>query len=173
MSPSTAGVDARRYTWCWSQAVWSFGAVLPMLAEDVDGAEADEQPGLLEYVCRLVGEYCAVAVHLVTAHPRPLPPTAVRAVTAVASVPDARLREVLTDLLYGTPAETDQLAPLAREAVRRTQDILGPVPVLIGEHDRVRALAQARDWVRLIELVGEGGGDYLPDVEGRRPASGA
>jgi hypothetical protein len=166
-----ASLDARRYAWCRSQAVWSFGALLPMLAEDVEGADKTRQPGLLLYVSRLVTEYCAIAVYLVEAYPRPLPPTGVRAVVALRSVQDPALRSVLADLLCDSGTDPHVLADRCLRAIARTIEIIGPVPELIDQEQRHRALGQARDWLSLISLVGEGEGDYLPRLPGRTPGA--
>lgn len=166
-----AAVDARRYTWCWTQAVWQLGAVLPMLAEDVTGAEEAGQAGLLRYVGRLVGEYCAGAVYLVTAYPRPLPPTAVRAPVALSRITDPELRELCAELISGPEPDfaIAELAGTCRRAIARTLEIIGPVPELISADHRHQALGQARDWLRLIDLVGEGDADYLPRPARPRP----
>lgn len=162
--PLPEGVDARRYVWCHSQAVWTLGALLPMLREDVDGAEADHQPRLLRYVARLIVEYCATAVYLVEQHPRPLPPTSVRAVVALQAMRDSPLRASLLRILHGPGDDIAALAGLCRQVIDRTIEIIGPVPDLIDPAKRVQALGHARDWITLIERIGDGGGEYLPEL---------
>jgi hypothetical protein len=159
-----SGVDARRYAWCRTQAVWSFGVVLPMLAEDVDGAQSAGQLGLLHYVARLIAEYCATALYLVQAFPRPLPPTSVRAIVAIRAVPDDSLRALFEDLIYDQGSQPHILAERCRQAISRTITIIGPVPQLIDRGERHRAVGHARDWLSFITQIGEGEGDYLPDV---------
>lgn len=158
------GVDARRYAWCCAQAVWSFGVVLPMLAEDVDGAQRSGQVHLLRYAARLIAEYCATAVYLVQAFPRPLPPTSVRAVVAIRAVRDDALRALLEDLIHDQGGEAPVLAERCRQAISRTIAIIGPVPQLIDRDARHRAMGHARDWLSFITHIGEGEGDYLPDM---------
>jgi len=158
------GVDVRRYAWCYSQAVWSFGVVLPMLAEDIDGAQRAGQGHLLTYVARLVAEYCATAIYLVRAFPRPLPPTSVRAVVAIRAIKDDSLRALIQDLIFDQGSEPDATADMCRQAISRTISIIGPVPELIDRDERHRAIGHARYWLSFIAQIGEGEGDYLPGV---------
>jgi hypothetical protein len=160
------GVDLRRLSWCRSAAVWTYGAHLTTLEEDVQGAVDSDQEQLLAYVAREVASCCATIHYLLTLHPRPLPVEDVLPIVALQALPDETERaDTLWRLWRGESASSmSALAELCRRAIRDAYNELGTVPHIIDERGRIKAMGAARDWFRLLRLTGEGGGKFLPRV---------
>lgn len=148
--------DARRYAWARCQSLWIIGMSVQTFLEDAHGAEEAGQDGLLSYAARMVGETCAVALALALNHARPIPARAMRASWALERLEGHDLRQPCWELIRG-PGD----APAA-EVVGRCERLLAEVRTIAGEMPNVLtpagfypAVAMARDWLKLLEAVGE------------------
>ncbi len=149
--------DARRYAWARCQSLWIIGMSVQTFLEDAHGAEQAGQDGLLRYAARMVGETCAVALALAHDHARPLPARAMRASWALERLEGQELWQPCWELIRGPD---DDLG--AEEVVRRCERLLAEVRTVAGEMPNVLtpegfypAIAMARDWLKLLEAVGE------------------
>jgi hypothetical protein len=154
-------VDARRFVWCRGYALWIMGLPVRSYLEDVHGAAAAGQTGLLRYAAGMLGEACAVSLHLTLNHDCPLPGPATRASWALEGLRGHKLRGACWQLIRGVDrvsaaevvARCEGLVTSATQVVGETPDVLSP----LGYYP---AIAIARDWLKLMDEFGVGG--FLP-----------
>lgn len=153
--------DARRYVWCKGQAVWRTSMPLTALLEDLRGALADGQEGLVRHTARNIGTNCAVVLNLAVRHRRPLPPARMRAAWGLAGVADHPLgADCLTLVRSPRGTAAAELAATAERLVAAVREIVGDVPDPMSPDGYFPALATARDWLKLADSVGVEG--FLP-----------
>jgi hypothetical protein len=157
----TISVDARRYAWCRGHALWILGMPTATFVEDLHGALEAEQEGLLHYVARAIGEACAAVLSLVVAYDRPIPPPSMRASWALECLAGHELADDCWALIRGTYDESPaQVALRCDRLVERTRELVGDIPDVLTAEGYFPALALARDWLKLLDAVGEEG--FLP-----------
>ncbi len=158
----TIDVDARRYAWCRSQATWRMGPMAQCLVEDLQGAVAEGQVGLARHVTRQLADLCAVTVALAEYHAKPVPPPNLRAAWALDVIQGHELAPECSALIRGVDDDEplDQLLDRGTRLHQAVRDIVGDVPDSISPEGYFPALALARDWLRLLDAVGEEG--FLP-----------
>jgi hypothetical protein len=153
--------DARRYAWCHGQGLWILGMPVASFAEDMRGALEAEQYGLVRFATREIGEACAVVLATVLLNGRPIPPAAMRGSWALARLSDHELQTPCWELTrsddHASPAE---LVAKATWLVGRVRACVGHLPDVLTPQGYFPALALARDWLGLVEAVGEEG--FLP-----------
>ncbi len=154
-------VDARRYVWCRGQAIWRTSMPLTALLEDLRGALADGQEGLVRHTARNIGTNCAVVLNLVVRHRKPLPPARMRAAWALEGIAGHPLGDDCLTLVR-SPRELDaaELTGIAERLVEGVRELVGDVPDPMSPDGYFPALATARDWLRLADSVGVEG--FLP-----------
>jgi hypothetical protein len=157
----TIDVDARRYAWCRGQATWWMGLPVAALVEDMRGALSEGQDGLVRRNARVVGQSCAVVLNLVLFHERPMPVQRMRASWALDRLAGHPLGEECRLLVTGRREWS------AGELLARTECLVEDVRALVGDlpdplvpEGYFPSLATAREWLQLIEAVGEEG--FLP-----------
>lgn len=152
--------DARRYVWCRANALWTV-SMARSLVEDAQGAQQAGQDGLLRYVARTLGEACAVAVHLVLSHERPMPLPALRASWALEQLQGHELWRPCWDLIRGDgEVPGPELVSRCEDLMTRTEAVVGEVPNVLTPEGYYPAIATARTWLELMDAVGEQG--FLP-----------
>lgn len=157
----TVDVDARRYAWCRGQAVWRMAIPITALLEDMRGGLAEEQDGLVRHAARAVGQHCAVVLALVLFHERPIPAARMRASWALGRLSGHELGDRCRLLIAGDPGVPPvELVRRSEELVDRVRELVGHVPDPMTPGGYFPAMALAREWLRLIESVGEEG--FLP-----------
>lgn len=153
--------DARRYAWCRGYALWIVGMAAQGFFEDVRGALHADQEGLLRHVARELGGSCAVAIALFDGEARPLPAPAARAPWAFEQLAAHELRSPCWDLYCGVEEETaEEIAERCEDLLARTRAIVGEVPDVLTPRGYFPAIARAREWLKLIDAVGEE--NFLP-----------
>jgi hypothetical protein len=153
-------IDARRYAWSHGNALWIMGLPLSAYLEDVDGAAAAGQDGLARRMGRAVGEACAVVLALGDCDARPIPHPTVRAAWALERVVDPELRERCWELVRGAGSSAEEIAARCEQLVSRVREQMLPVPDPLTPEGYFPALALAREWMELLDAVGEP--DFLP-----------
>lgn len=157
----TIDVDARRYAWCRGHALWILGMPTATFVEDLHGAQEDGQEGLLRYAARAIGEGCAVVLGLVLRYDRPIPPPAVRASWALERLAGHELADDCWALIRGRDDEpASAVVQRCDRLVARVGELVGDIPDVLTSEGYFPALALARDWLKLLEAVGEEG--FLP-----------
>jgi len=154
--------DSRRFAWCRGNALWIMGLPVATLHEDVGGAAAEEQRGLLRHVARALGEACAVMIALAERNERPVPPPSLRAAWALERIEGHDLWEDCWALVAADD-EDESCAEVAQRCDRllgRVREIVGEVPDPLTPGGYFPALALAREWLKLLDAVGEPG--FLP-----------
>jgi hypothetical protein len=161
------GTGARRYSWCRGQALWVVGMPVHTFLEDVRGAAEAEQDGLLRYTSRMIGEASAVALALALTSERPVPSPAMRGSWALSCLEGHELREDCWDLIRGIDVDPPELAARCEHLVARLHGVLGEIPNILTPEGYFPAIALARDWLKLMETVGEE--NPLPEEWTRSP----
>jgi hypothetical protein len=157
----TIEADARRYAWCRGQALWIMGMPVAAFVEDMHGALPEGQLGLIRYAARETGEACAVVLALVHSYDRPIPATPARAAWALDSIRDHELGPECWDLVRGVGLDSpEELVRRCDVLVERVRGLVGELPDLLTPEGYFPALAVARDWLKLLDAVGEE--DFLP-----------
>jgi len=158
----SVGDDARRYAWCRGQAVWIMGPPIAQWAEDVEGAAEAGQDGLVRHGATAIGQECAVMIALVTCKERPLPVASLRAAWALERIRDHELWADCWELVRGAPndASNEEVLARCRRLVDAVRPLVGDVPDPLTPEGYFPALALARDWLKLLDTVGEEG--FLP-----------
>jgi hypothetical protein len=157
----TIEADARRYAWSRGQAVWRVGLPIAALLEDMRGALDEGQHGLVRRNARVIGQNCAVVVNLVVRQDRPLPAPRMRASWALDRLADHPLGRRCRALLLGhRDVPAGRLVELAEQLVAEVRALVGDVPDPLAPDGYFPSLAAAREWLTLVETVGEDG--FLP-----------
>jgi hypothetical protein len=157
----TIEADARRYAWCRGHALWIMGMPAATFVEDIQGALAAEQYGLLHYAARAIGDCCAVVLNLALNFDRPIPPPSMRDSVAIDRLEDETLRTECWELIRGTEQEPPEaVAARCQQLVERVRNVVGDIPPILSPEGYFPALALARDWLQLMAAVGEQG--FLP-----------
>ncbi len=156
-------VDARRYAWCHGRALWLLGLQSSQLLEDLEGAAAAGQPGLVQYSARWIGGECAVMLALVTHHGKPIPSPSMRAAWALDLIEGHELWPECWWALRGIDDETpaDEVVARCTRLVDRVREVVGDVPNPLTPEGYHPALALARDWLKLSEALREE--SFLPE----------
>jgi hypothetical protein len=148
--------DARRYAWCKSRALVTIGLTVPTFLEDVHGAQQAGQEALLRFAARMIGDACAVSLNVALNHGRPIPDAAMRGPWALERLQGHELRQPCWELIRGI----DDLP--AQEIVERCERLVADVRAVVGEmpnplvpEGHYPALALARDWIKLMEMIDE------------------
>lgn len=155
-------VGAQRYIWCRSQAGWLMGPPAAQWIEDLDGAITAGQDGLARHVARQLAEDCAVMLALTLRFSRPLPAPNMRAAWALKRLGDDPLAAECWALIRaGEELVVDQtLLERCRRLQRDVSAVVGEVPDPLTPEGYFPALGLAREWMDLVEMVGEEG--FLP-----------
>lgn len=153
----TIGIDARRYAWSRGNALWIMGPPIAQWMEDLDGAVSSGQRGLALYVARQVGESCAVMLALAERHEKPLPAPSLRAAWALDRIEGHELRDECWSLIRGAGDEesVEQVMSRCSSLVAQVRELVGEVPDPLTPAGYFPALALARDWLTLLQAVGE------------------
>ncbi len=152
----TIDVDARRYAWCRSHALWIIGMPTHGFLEDVHGAHRAGQDGLLRYTARMIGETCAVALNLAINYARPIPPPSMRGSWAFERLQGHELWDSCWELIRGVEdASTEEIVERCESLTTQVRMILGEIPNIITPDGYYPAIAMARDWLKLLDAVGE------------------
>jgi hypothetical protein len=137
------------------------GLPVGTFVEDMHGALAENQQGIVRFATREIGEACAVTLTLTLFYERPIPPAAMRASWALGRLGDHELAPVCRELLRSDhTTEPAMLVEKAAGLVNRVHELVGDVPDILTPDGYFPALAAARDWLKLLEAVGEE--DILP-----------
>jgi hypothetical protein len=149
-------VDSRRYAWARGHAAWIVGMPTQTYFEDLCGAQEAGQAGLLGYAARMVGDTCAVALNLALNFDRPIPTRAMRISWALDRLEGHPLRQPCWELIRGLDeASADQVVECCRSLVEAVQEVVGEAPNILTPEGYYPAIAMARDWLKLLEAVGE------------------
>lgn len=152
----TIEVDARRYGWCRSQALWFIGMPALTFLEDAQGAQKAGQEGLLRYAARMIGDACAVALNLDLNYDRPVPSPAMRGSWALERLEGHELWEPCWELIRGVDAASaEEIVERCESLVARVSEIVGEVPNILTPEGHYPAIALARDWIKMMEAAGE------------------
>ena len=152
----TVEVDARRYTWCRGHALWIMGFPVRTFVEDLHGALEAGQDGLVRYAARAVGDACAVVLCLMLHDARPVPSPGMRGSWALDQLDGHELRQACWELIRGVDDEpSSAIVERCDWLVREVRALTGEVPDILSPEGYFPALALARDWLELIESVGE------------------
>jgi hypothetical protein len=153
--------DARRYAWCRGHALWIMGMPTQTFVEDVHGAARAGQDGLVRYAARMIGDACAVVLCLALFYDRPIPPPSVRSAWALERLDGHELHDPCWDLIRGVDEEsTETIVRRCDDLVARVREVVGDVPDILTPEGYFPAIALARDWLKLMDAVGEQG--FLP-----------
>ena len=148
--------DARRYAWCRSHALWILGMPTRTYIEDAQGAFIAGQDGLLRYAARMVGDACAVALNLAINYERPIPSPAMRTSWALESLRGHELWQPCWELIRGVEdVPATEVVEQCERLVDRVSEIVGEMPNILSPEGHYPAIAMARDWIKLMEAVGE------------------
>jgi hypothetical protein len=157
----TIEMDARRYAWCRGHALWIMGGPVRSLIEDLEGALRARQDGLVRYCARAVGEACAVALNLILHYGRPIPSPTMRGSWALECLAEHGLRQECWELIRGVDDEPSEvIVERCSQLVSQVREMVGELPNILTPEGYFPALSLARDWLQLMEFVGEEG--FLP-----------
>jgi len=152
----TIEVDARRYAWCRSRALWLIGLPMRLHLEDVHGAQQAGQDGLLRFAARRVGDSCALALNLVLNYDRTIPDYAMRSSWAIERLQGHELCQPCWDLIRGVEvASSEEIVDRCDFLVARVCAIIGEAPNILTPEGHYPAIAMVRDWSKLLDAVGE------------------
>jgi hypothetical protein len=167
-----SGSGARRYAWCRSQAVWLNMALVARL-EDLEGAIAARQPGLIRYSATAIGEDCAVILALVARNEKPLPSRKMRASWALERIRGHELWPACWQLVRSFDADEPdaEIQAACQRLVAATRAIVGDVPDALTHDGYFPAIAMTRDWYKLLGALGEEG--FFPEEWSRRASPSA
>lgn len=150
------GADARRYAWCRSNALWIMGVNARSFLEDARGAQRAGQAPLLRFAARMIGEGCAVALSVALNQDRPIPGPVMRCAWALERLRGHRLWQPCWDLIRGlddTPAE--EIVEHCENLVAEVCAVVGEMPNPLVPEGHYPAIALARDWIKLMDMIGE------------------
>jgi len=151
--------DARRYAWCRSRALWVVGMPALTFLQDVHGAEQAGQVGLQRYAARMIGDACAVALNLALNSARPMPSPAMRSSWALERLRGHELWQPCWELIRGVDddASTEEIVQRCERLIDQVRAIVGEMPNILTPEGHYPAIAMARDWLKLLDAVGEDG----------------
>lgn len=152
----TIEVDARRYAWCRSHALWIVGLSAPTFLEDARGAQEAGQESLLRFIARMIGDACAVALNLELNRDRPIPSHAMRSSWALERLQGHGLWQSCWELIRGmgdVPGE--EIVEHCETLVAEVAAVVGKMPNPLTPEGYYPAMALARDWIKLMDVVGE------------------
>lgn len=124
--------------------------------EDARGAQLAGQDALLRFAARMIGETCAVALNVALNQERPLPGPAMRASWALERLEGHELRQLCWELIRGSddvPAE--EILERCEALVGGSAAVIGEMPDPLTPQGHIPAIALARDWIKLMELLDE------------------
>lgn len=148
--------DARRYAWCKSRALWIMGVSAPTLLEDVHGAQQAGQAALLRFAARMIGDGCAVALNVALNCDRPIPDPAMRCSWALEGLQGHELRQPCWELIRGVDdAPGEEIVERCEKLIAKVCAVVGEMPNPLVPEGHYPAIALARDWIKLMNLVGE------------------
>ncbi len=154
-------VDARRFAWCHGHGLWVMGLPVATFVEDMHGAIAEGQHGIVRFATREIGEACAVTLALMLRFERPIPPPPMRASWALERIGDSELADRCEELLRSdTGTSSAELVEKCERLLEQMQTLVGRLPDVLTPEGYFPALAAARGWLQLLETVGEE--DFLP-----------
>lgn len=152
----TIDADARRYAWCRSQALWILGMYAFASLEDVHGAQQAGQDGLLRHAARMIGDACAVALNVAVNYERPIPSPAMRGSWALERLQGHDLWQPCWDLIRGVDsASAEEVVERCESLITEVCGIVGEMPNILTPEGHYPAIAMARDWLKLLDAVGE------------------
>lgn len=152
----TIDVDARRYAWCRSHALWIIGMPARTFLEDVHGAQRAGQDGLLRFAARMIGDACAVALNLALNYDRPIPSPAMRSSWALKRLQGHELWQSCWELIRGVDdASNEEIVERCDSLMIQVCAIVGEMPNILTPEGHYPAIAMARDWIKLLDAVGE------------------
>jgi len=152
----TIEADARRYAWCRSHALWIIGMSAPTFLEDAHGAQEAGQGPLLHFIARMIGDACAVALNVALNLDRPIPNHPMRSSWALERLQGHELWQPCWELIRGiddVPAE--EIVERCERLVAKVGAVVGDMPNPLAPEGYYPAIALARDWVKLMDVVGE------------------
>lgn len=164
--------DAGRYAWCRSQAMWLNMALVARL-EDLAGATAAGQRGLIRYSATAVGEDCAVILALVTRNEKPLPSRKMRASWALGRIRDHELGPACWRLVrsFHSSEPDAEIHAACQRLVTAIRAIIGDVPDALTPDGYFPAISMTRELCKLLGAVGEEG--FFPEEWTRRASPSA
>jgi hypothetical protein len=148
--------DARRYSWCRSRALWIIGALVPAFLEDVHGAQQAGQEALLRFSARRIGDGCAVALNVALNLDRPIPSPAMRNSWALERLRGHDLWQPCWELIQGiddVPAK--EIVERCETLAAKSRAVIGEMPNPLVPEGHYPAIALARDWIKLMDVIGE------------------
>jgi hypothetical protein len=152
----TIEIDARRYAWSRCHSLWIIGMSVQTFLEDVHGAQAAGQDGLLRYAARMVGDTCAAALTLALNYERPIPSRAMRTSWALERLQGHELCQPCWELIRGLDdAPAEEIVERCDDLVAAVRAIAGEMPNILTPEGYYPGIAIARDWLKLLEAVGE------------------
>lgn len=152
----TIDVDARRYAWCRSHALWIIGMPARTLLEDVHGAQRAGQDGLLRFAARMIGDACAVALNLALNYDRPIPSPAMRSSWALEQLQGHELWQPCWELIRGVDdASNEEIVERCDSLMTQVCAVVGEMPNILTPEGHYPAIAMARDWIKLLDAVDE------------------
>lgn len=141
--------------------MWRMGLPTVALLEDMRGALAEDQLGLVRHNARAIGQNCAVVLNLMRRHDRPIPVPRMRASWALDRLGEEEFANDCWELIRGDLAlSAEDLLTRSERLVHRVRDLVGELPDPLTPEGYYPALALARDWLKFTEMLGEGG--FLP-----------
>ena len=150
--------DARRYAWCRSHALWVIGMPAHTFLEDVHGAREAGQDGLVRYAARMIGDACAVALNLALNYKRPVPSPTMRSSWALEELEGHELWEPCWDLIRGVDdIPVGEVVERCDTLIARVHEVIGDIPNILTPEGYFPAIAMAREWLKLMDAVGEEG----------------
>lgn len=153
--------DLRRYAWTRGQALWRMSMPLPALLEDARGAHAEHQLGLLRHTARNLGRTCAAVIALRAYAARPLPASRVAPAWSLDVIDGHPLAAACAQLIDGDAAlDADALLACCEQLAADVEALVGRTPDPMSPEGYFPAMARAREWLRLADVVGEEG--FLP-----------
>lgn len=149
-------VDARRYAWCRSQAFWIVGLTIRSFLEDAHGAQEADQEALLSFAARMIGNACAVALNVALNHDRPIPDPHMRSSWALEGLRRHELWQPCWELIQGIDdVSGEEVVERCEELTAKVTAVVGDMPDPLTPEGYFPAIALARDWIKLMEMVGE------------------
>lgn len=149
-------VDARRYAWCRGHALWIVGMPTHIFLEDIQGAQRAGQDGLLHYAARMIGDACAVALNVALNYERPIPSAAMRSSWALERLQGHELWQPCWELIRGVEdASAEEMVERCERLIDQVCGVVGEMPNILTPEGHYPAIAMARDWIKLMDAVGE------------------
>lgn len=152
----TIDVDARRYAWCRGHALWMVGMPAHAFVEDAHGAEVAGQDGLVDFAARMLADICVVGLNVALNFARPIPTRPMRSSWALERLRGHELWQPCWELIRGMPdAATAEKVAACDDLITRVTQVVGDMPNVLTPEGYYPAIAMARDWLKLLEAVGE------------------